>query len=130
MALYTADSGVVAHLPDHEKPADSIWQVWCRDEVEQSWRADMMIEPGTPEIWAYKRDPQLIRPRAEMVATTADGVPYLKPAGVLLFKAKHRRPKDEADFENAMPKLPARERSWLKKSLAATHPGHDWIGML
>lgn len=130
MAFYTADSGIVAHLPDHEEPADSIWQVWCRDEVARSWRADMMIEPGTPEIWAYKRDPGLIRSRAEMVETTVDGIPYLKPAGVLLFKAKHRRPKDEADFESALPKLPAPERAWLKQSLAATHPRHDWIGML
>lgn len=130
MAFYTADSGVVAHLPDHEEPADSIWQVWCRDEVEHSWRVDMMFEPGSPEIWAYKRDPLLIRPRAEMVATTEDGIPYLKPAGVLLFKAKHRRPKDEADFKSALPKLPTSERVWLRNSLAATHSGHDWIGML
>jgi hypothetical protein len=32
-------------------------------------------------------------------------VPYLLPEIVLLFKAKHRRPKDRADFDGVLPLL-------------------------
>ena len=130
MRLYTAGSGVVEYLPAGEEPPLEISQVWCQDVTARCWRVDMMIEPGTPEIWAYKRDPCIVRPRAEMVGKTADGLPYLNPAAVLLFKAKHRRAKDETDFMNALPKLVGRERAWLKSCLETAHPGHDWTRML
>ena len=89
-----------------------------------------MIEPGTPEIWTCKRDLSITRPRDDMVMRSAEGVPYLNPAAVLLLKAKHRRPKDEADFKMALPKLDAAERTWLKASLARLHPGHVWLKSL
>ncbi len=128
--FHTAGDGVVEHLPAHEEPPAAISQIWCLDVEEQRWRVDMMIEPGTPASWVYKRDPAISRPRVEMVETTAEGIPYLKPAAVLLFKAKYRRAKDEIDFESAVPKLPALERLWLKAALAACHPGHEWLKSL
>lgn len=130
MEFYAAGSGVVEYLPADDDPSAAISQIWCRDVEERCWRVDMMIEPGTPANWAYKRDPSIVRPRAEMVDTTSDGVPYLRPAAILLFKAKHRRIKDESDFETALPKLETSERRWLKTCLETTHPGHEWARML
>ncbi|WP_434781288.1 hypothetical protein [Aminobacter carboxidus] len=68
-------------------------------------------------------------PRANIVATTPNDIPYLKPVAVLLFKAKYQRPKDEANFENALPKLQRSERAWLKDCLDMRHPGHEWTGL-
>ncbi|MQB42375.1 amino acid transporter [Rhizobium sp. ICMP 5592] len=130
MGFYTVGDGVVEHLPDNEEPPAVIYQVWCQDIHQRRWRVDMMMEPGTPENWVYKRDTAIVRPRVDMVATTADGIPYLKPAAILLFKAKHSRTKDVIDFENALPKLEASERAWLKACLEVTHPGHEWARML
>lgn len=130
MEFYTAGDGIVEYLPDNEEPPATIYQIWCQDITERRWRVDMMLEPGTRDSWVYKRDPTIIRPRADMVITTSDGIPYLKPAAILLFKAKHRRPKDEIDFENALPKLEASERAWLKTCLETAHPGHEWVRML
>lgn len=130
MALFTAHDGVVAPLAAGEELAPDIAQIWCFDRAAGRWRADMMIEPGTSDVWAYKRAPAVTRPRPEMVALSADGIPYLNPAAVLLFKAKHRRSKDEADFAGALPKLPAAERRWLRERLVQLHPGHDWIAAL
>jgi len=45
----------------------------------------------------------------------------------LLFKAKHRRAKDEADYAALAPRLTAAERGWLNDALEAVHPGHPWI---
>ncbi|OWV83570.1 amino acid transporter [Rhizobium sp. R72] len=130
MEFHTAGDGVVEHLPVNQEPPATISQIWCLDVEVRRWRVDMMIEPGTRETWIYRRDPAISRPRVEMVGTTAEGFPYLKPAIVLLFKAKYQRAKDEIDFERALPKLPASERLWLKTSLAASHPGHEWLKRL
>jgi hypothetical protein len=65
-----------------------------------------------------------------MVMTTADAIPYLNPSAVLLFKARDRRPKDQQDFETALPKLPVIERAWLKGCLDALHPGNEWARAL
>lgn len=130
MDFYTAGDGIVEHLRTGAEPPAEISQIWCQDVAARCWRVDMMIEPGTPDIWIYKREPAITRPRGEMVGMTGDGLPYLGPAAVLLFKAKHRRRKDEADFISALPKLARAERIWLKACLEATHPGHEWTQML
>lgn len=124
--FYAVGSGVVSPLPEDTAPPAGIAQIWCHDRAAARWRVDMMIEEGTADRWVYKRDPSIAFPRAEMIATTADGIPYLRPAGVLLFKAKYLRDKDEMDFAKALPKLAPSERDWLKAMLGQAHPGHAW----
>jgi hypothetical protein len=128
--FYTAGSGVVTPLPQGTEPPADIVQIWCLDSIERRWQVDMMIEPGTQQTWICKRDPTIFGPRHEFVRSTSDGIPYLAPAPILLFKAKYQRAKDEIDFENALPKLATAERAWLKASLELVHPGHDWISAL
>lgn len=129
-AFYAVRDGNFEFLPDEMDPGPSIAQIWCRDVAADCWRVDMMIEPGTPETWICKRAPAIARPRAEAVLHSPEGIPYLAPAAILLLKAKHGRPKDEADFEMALPKLDAGERAWLRAGLARLHPGHGWIDRL
>lgn len=124
--IHTAHDGAVVPLPADARPAPEIAQFWCLDRPAGCWRVDMMLEPGTPEVWAYKRDPTLRVPRADMIARTADGIPYLVPAAVLLFKAKYCRVKDERDFALALPRLPEPERARLRDWLDRFHPGHPW----
>jgi hypothetical protein len=128
--FYTAGSGVVTPLPQDALPPADIVQIWCLDSIERRWRVDMMIEPGTPQTWVCKRDPNIRGARHEFVRSTPGGIPYLAPAPILLFKARYQRAKDEIDFENALPKLAVSERAWLKASLKLVHPGHEWIGLL
>lgn len=130
MEFYTVNDGIIEPLPADQHPAPEIFQIWCFDRPAGCWRADMMIEPGTNDTWVYKRNPEMTRPRIEMVSLTADGIPYLNASAVLLFKAKHRRPKDEDDFARAQPKLPLSERLWLRDCLDRLHPGHDWVRAL
>ncbi|MRX36817.1 amino acid transporter [Aminobacter sp. MDW-2] len=130
MEFHTAGDGIVRHLPAQSAPPAEISQVWCLDVVQHCWRVDMMIEEGSPDLWVYKRNPAISVPRADIVATTPAGISYLKPAAILLFKAKHGRPKDEVDFANALPKLQQSERSWLKHCLDLCHQGHRWAERL
>lgn len=130
MRLYSVHDGRIEYLAPDEQPEPDVFQIWCEEIASRTWRADMMIEPGSPDRWVYKREPSISAPRKEMVARTADGIPYLKPAAVLLFKAKYQRPKDEADFEHALPKLTQEDQTWLRSRLEILHPGHVWISSL
>ena len=121
---------VLERLAVDREPAAEIFQIWGFDRAAGRWRVDMMIEPGTDDGWVYKRATEIRRPRSEMVMRTAGGIPYLNPSAVLLFKAKYQRPKDEADFAAALPKLAAPERTWLRDCLELLHPGHGWTKAL
>jgi hypothetical protein len=130
LRLHAVGDGRVEPLGENEAPARGIAQVWCEDAAARCWRVDMMLEDGTPETWVYKRDPSIRRPRGEMVQVTAEGIPYLAPQAILLFKAKYRRDKDEADFARALPKLDTAQRGWLRACIAQAHPGHGWLDAL
>jgi uncharacterized protein YecT (DUF1311 family) len=54
----------------------------------------------------------------------------MAPEIVLLFKAKHARPKDEADFAGTLDALGVAQRAWLADALATVHPGHPWLQLL
>jgi hypothetical protein len=98
----------------------------CEPEVP-AWRLDVFCEPTDGRTWVFRRDARIREPYARMVATTADGVPHLRPEGVLLFKARHARDKDEADLALALPRLDGPTRDWLVAALDVVHPDHPWI---
>lgn len=123
------DANLYHLAPDTAPPVD-VWQLWGADMSAGFWRVDMMVERGTPEVWAYKRDSSLQMPRAAAVRKNKLGIPYLAPANVLLFKAKHRREKDERDFAAALPELNSQEKLDLRLWLERLHPGHEWIDRL
>ncbi|HEU4423016.1 MAG TPA: GNAT family N-acetyltransferase [Pilimelia sp.] len=123
-------SGRLARLgPDDELPPQR-HQVWvCEPEVP-AWRLDVFCEPTDGVTWFFRRDQRIQAPYTEMVATTADGIPYLRPEAVLLFKARHAREKDEADLARALPRLTGAARDWLVAALDLVHPGHAWIARI
>jgi hypothetical protein len=129
-AFYAAGSGHVSPLPADEQPPAEKHQVWLLEEPARVWRMDMFLEPGDSEVWICRRDPAIRAPRSAMIGTSASGIPYLGPEGVLIYKAKARRPKDEADFAASLPLLDAARRRWLADALARAHPGHPWLAAL
>jgi hypothetical protein len=51
----------------------------------------------------------------------------MAPELVLLFKAKHARQKDQADFDATVPHMTPGQRQTLTGLLARVHPGHPWL---
>jgi len=49
---------------------------------------------------------------------------------VLLFKAKHARLKDQADFDATVPHMTPAQRETLADLLARAHQGHPWLADL
>ena len=105
-------------------------QTWVRDAGADCWRLDLFREPGDGQTWICRRDNRIRLPYTEVIAHTAEGIPYGRPEVVLLFKARHARDKDEADFQAVLPRLDAAARERLAEWLELVHPGHRWIAEL
>lgn len=106
------------------------YQTWGRDPATGAWRLDVFREPHDAGTWICRRDESIRRPYQEIILTSADGIPYLAPEVALLFKAKHTRPKDEADFAGTLPRLAPAQRDWLGWALRRVHPGHPWLAAI
>jgi hypothetical protein len=128
--FFAVGSGDVSPLAADAWAGAEKHQIWVLDDAEMAWRMDIFLEPGDRDTWVFRRDETISRPRLQMIAATADGVPYLKPEGVLLYKAKAVRAKDAADFDACAPLLEPAARAWLRDALQRTHPGHSWIDLL
>ncbi len=130
LEFFSAKDGSLSHLSPAQQLPEDVWQQWGADISEGRWRIDMMVDRGAPDRWTYKRDPALSLPRAEAIRATASGMRYLAPHLVLLFKAKHAREKDDADFQTALSHLEAGERLDLCRWLERFHNGNVWLRAL
>ncbi|MEV7425785.1 hypothetical protein [Streptomyces sp. NPDC091212] len=88
-------------------------QTWLRDPASGQFLFDVFREPHEGGTWICRRDENLRLPYDAIIERTEDGIPYLVPELVLLFKAKAARPKDQADFEGVLPLLSQRRRDIL-----------------
>lgn len=105
-------------------------QTWLRERATGKYLLDVFREPHDGETWICRRDETIRLPRSEVIGHTPDGIPYLAPELVLLFKAKRPRPKDQADFDGTIPHMSTAQRATLAGLLARVHPGHRWLASL
>ncbi|SEE67611.1 hypothetical protein SAMN05216533_3206 [Streptomyces sp. Ag109_O5-10] len=105
-------------------------QTWARDPASGRFLFDVFREPHEGGTWICRRDESLRLPYDAIIERTADGIPYLVPELVLLFKAKEPRPKDHADFDGILPLLSRARRDALGAWLTRVHPGHPWSAKL
>lgn len=126
--FYSARAGALSALISDEPGAAH--QFWVLEPGAGKWRLDVLTDPGDEHCWIYRRDTRIRAPRREMRAQSREGIPYLRPHAVLLFKAKAPRPKDEFDFLSSLPKLTSWERHWLKRALEIAHPSSPWLKRL
>ena len=105
-------------------------QTWMREPSTGLWRLDVFREPSRGDTWICRRDARIRLPFAAAIAHTRDGIPYAQPEITLLYKAKHNRDKDEADFAAVLPLLTPPRRRWLASALELVHPGHRWLAAL
>jgi hypothetical protein len=132
-ALPELEADVVGsgHIWPLASPAfDVMHQTWFREPSTGIYRVDVFREPHDGDVWICRRDATIRAPYAQIVHRTPDGIPYLAPQIVLLFKAKWARDKDQADFAALLSRLSAAQRTWLRAALSQVHPAHAWIERL
>lgn len=109
---------------------EAIHDIWCRPDSTQPWTIQLMIADTRGEQWLFRRMPTISRSLETIGGATPEGIPYLAPEIQLLYKAKGRRLKDEADFMQTVPALHRERRIWLRDSLTQAHPHHPWLDQL
>ncbi len=107
-------------LPAHQVLADD----------EDGHRIEFLLCEIDEGLWRSRRNPEVTMPTVRMALTTSDGIRYLAPEIVLLYKARLGRAWDDADFETALSRMSAGQRDWLFHALEEAHPGHPWLERL
>jgi hypothetical protein len=91
----------------------------------------VVLAASDGDDWVYHRGRgTLRRPLDEITLTTADGIPYLAPEIVLLFKSRSDRAKDNADFNDVAAALHPARRAWLHQHIAPRYADHPWLPAL
>src|SRR5215831_6310478 len=131
-------------VEDHQTGIQRPWAL--ADEVEPGRHTFVVAAAPCVQVmlaltdghdWVFHRGRRTRRALADITRMSPDGLPFLGPELVLLFKARDRlrardpRDKDEQDFRDLAPLLTAEQRQWLIPRL--THPGaeeHPWLPIL
>jgi aminoglycoside-2''-adenylyltransferase len=127
--LVTAPGVLEPLSPDEDVPPP-LHAVWCRPNPTSEWAFELLLNDSDETSWLFRRDNTVRMPLADIARQSADGVPYLVPEIVLLYKAKNVREHDVQDFEAALPSVDTRQRAWLREALEVVHPGHPWLERL
>ncbi|GMQ85991.1 MAG: hypothetical protein BMS9Abin07_1562 [Acidimicrobiia bacterium] len=93
-------------------------------------RIEFLLSEIDQGLWRSRRTPEVTMPAQQMALSTSDGIRYLTPEIVLLYKAKLMRAWDDADFETALLEMDLAQRHWLFHALEQSHPGHPWTSRL
>jgi hypothetical protein len=109
-------------LPVHE--------IHCFKEASEPTRLEVLLNESDGAEWVYRRNEKVRRPLAKCHLVSKEGVRFLSPEIVLLYKSKSPRAKDEQDFAAVAGRLGAERKAWLKAALKAQDPGHGWLGKL
>ena len=95
---------------------------------------DFLLTEMDTQTWTYRRDPRITCAAEKAFLQSQTGIPFLAPELVLLFKSKNTgteaRSQDQRDFETVYPFLDVNRKSWLRRALTLTDPGHKWQGLL
>ena len=119
--LVSWESGEELSLPVHE-----LWVI-----LPDERRLEILLNEydATTDEWIFRRDHRVRRPLRRALGER-DGMPYLAPEIVLLYKAKTLDPKNEIDFLTGLSALSDEQRAWLASALMLAHPDHPWIEQL
>jgi hypothetical protein len=101
--------------------------LWVRRDARGPWQLQFLLAEADGGTWWFRRDPRIRMPVAAIGLRTAEGIPYLTPELVLLFKSRHLRERDDFDFEAVLPLLDESARARLAAWLPQGHPWRNRI---
>jgi hypothetical protein len=111
--------------------SNSVNAIWCRQSNEHAWQFEFLLAPFTETEWIYRRNPKIRGPIKSFGWKNEDGLQIIAPEIQLLYKAKARREKDEADFQNCLPHLNKIQILWLKEAIEIDFgENHPWLELL
>lgn len=100
------------------------------EQQQSGERLEVLLNEVENDFWIFRRDPTITFSGSSLFVMTKEGIPYLHPTIVLLYKAKSAREKDHADFHAVKHLLSKGDQHWLCKALETHVPNHTWISQL
>ena len=91
---------------------------------------EFLLQEQDGDQWMFRRDHRIRRTVRSATVPVDPSIQVFAPEIVLLFKAKHPRACDIADFTSALPALSVSARTWLRTALDTAYPDHPWIAAL
>lgn len=125
--FFEAHHGRLTRLQTGTLPRSEVNSLWCRPAGATLWAMELMLDASDDDRWVFRRQPEVQRPLGTVIRWNRDGVPYLSPEIQLLYKARSRRAKDQADFDHIAPRMDPSARAWLRHALLLTDPEHEWL---
>lgn len=109
-------------------PIHGIW-ARCSSNPAAAWTCEFLLNEHADGDWVFRRNEAITRPLDE-IGHTRNGVAFLRPEIVLLYKAAEPSPKNNSDFAQVEPYLSDQARRWLCDQLTRYDPSHPWIARL
>ena len=128
--LFIADAGALTRWEDGQPFPTDRHAIWARQAGRDHWQIEIAVEPRVGTRWSYRRDPSIGAHVADIGRRTSDGIPYLRPDIVLLYKSSTPRALDETDLITVLPHLDPGQRGYLAAALWTASPGHRWLARL
>jgi hypothetical protein len=126
--LWSNDSGTLRPLNDKfPEPQHPESQIWIREYAAAPWIIDLPLTPDRDGLWTNKRLPDHVAPVDEVTWVADDGIRYLNPEIVLLFKSVLNRPKDRRDLAVTWPLLDEEARAWLVDGMRRLEVDEFWL---
>ncbi len=109
-------------LPTHE--------IHCFNETANSPKIEVLLNESNETEWIYRRNQEIRRSLAKIRLRSSEGVNFLCPEIVLLYKSKNPRTKDEQDFQAVVGHLDPERKQWVKNAIGICDPKHRWLQSL
>ena len=105
--------------------------IWARRSTEASapWTCEFLLNEERDGNWVFPQNEAVTRPLEE-IGDERNGVPFLRPEIVLLYKSSERSPKNDTDFAAVLPRLSREASLWLRAALERYDSRHAWVDAL
>jgi hypothetical protein len=105
--------------------------IWARRSKSPNapWTCEFLLNEERDGDWIYRRN-EVVRRPLEEISNEKNGVPYLRPEIILVYKSTDGSPKAETDFGAVQPHLSAEAIDWLRTALEQCNNQHPWIQKL
>jgi hypothetical protein len=127
--LEVAADGGFLPWPDGVALESPLHAVWCKHDGFDPPFVEVLLNEVDGGRFVFRRNRSITLPLDRAFLRSADGLPFLAPEVVLLYKSS-RAQQYEADFQAALPALGRLSRAWLKDSLGMLRPDHPWLESL
>jgi Aminoglycoside-2''-adenylyltransferase len=78
---------------------------------------EVLLASAVGAFWVHHRGVRCVRRPLAEITCHRDGIPFLAPEVLLLFKSRSKTDRDRRDVQTALPVLNAEQRSWLRDTL-------------